>query len=91
MAQIEDKLAENVDGKYYVDSECIDSDACREAAPNNFTREQEKGYSYVFKQPENQEEQDSCHEAMEGCPVDAIGINPYGFVDACCGESCGCH
>lgn len=83
MADIELKLAENVEGRYFVDSECIDCDACREAAPDNFTRQQEEGYSYVYKQPENQEEEESCVKAMEGCPVDAIGI--------CCGSSCGCH
>ena len=83
MADIEHKLPENVEGKYFVDSECIDCDACREAAPDNFIRHEEEGYSYVYKQPENEEEEQSCIEAMEGCPVDAIG--------ACCGASCGCH
>ena len=83
MADIADKLEENVDGRYFVDSECIDCDACREAAPNNFTREQEQGYSYVYKQPEDEQEEIECMAALEGCPVDAIGI--------CCGSSCGCH
>jgi ferredoxin len=27
----------------------------------------------VFKQPEAQEDIDKCMEALEGCPVDAIG------------------
>jgi hypothetical protein len=31
------------------------------------------GYSYVYKQPENEEELELCVEAMEGCPVEAIG------------------
>jgi len=79
MADIELKLKENIEGKYFVDSECIDCDACREAAPDNFTRHGEEGYSYVYKQPENEEEEQACVEAMEGCPVDAIGA------------SCGCH
>ena len=47
MANIEDKLPENVEGRYFVDSECIDCDACRETAPQNFMRQQEEGYSYV--------------------------------------------
>ena len=83
MANIEDKLPDNIEGRYFVDSECIDCDACREAAPQNFMRQQEEGYSYVYKQPEDKEEEEACKEAMEGCPVDAIGI--------CCGSSCGCH
>jgi ferredoxin len=73
MADREDKNSENVAGKFYVDSQCIDCDLCRETAPNNFTRSDDEGYSYVFKQPENDEEIAQCREAMEGCPVEAIG------------------
>jgi ferredoxin len=73
MADKEDKNEENVGGKFYVDSQCIDCDLCRETAPNNFTRADDEGYSYVFKQPENDEEIAQCKEAMEGCPVEAIG------------------
>lgn len=73
MADPEDKNEENIGGKFYVDSQCIDCDLCRETAPNNFTRSDDEGYSYVFKQPENDEETAQCLEAMEGCPVEAIG------------------
>ncbi len=73
MADREDKNSENLAGKFYVDSQCIDCDLCRETAPNNFARSEDEGYSYVFKQPENDEETSQCREAMEGCPVEAIG------------------
>ena len=73
MADLEDKNPENVGGKFYVDSQCIDCDLCRETAPANFTREEDEGYSYLFKQPETEEEKELCIEAMEGCPVEAIG------------------
>ncbi|RYD51621.1 MAG: ferredoxin [Verrucomicrobiaceae bacterium] len=73
MADREDKNRENVTGKFYVDSQCIDCDLCRETAPNNFTRSDDEGYSYVYKQPENDEERAQSREAMEGCPVEAIG------------------
>lgn len=73
MADREDKNPENVAGEFYVDSQCIDCDLCRETAPNNFMREDDEGYSYVFKQPENETEREQCLEAMEGCPVEAIG------------------
>ena len=33
MADKENIVKENVPGLYYVDSECIDCDACRDAAP----------------------------------------------------------
>ncbi len=73
MADITDKYELNVEGKFYVDEQCIDCDLCRETAPINFTREEDEGYSYVYKQPENDEELESCIEAMDGCPVEAIG------------------
>jgi len=73
MADNEDRNPENVAGAFYVDSQCIDCDLCRETAPANFTREEDEGYSYVFKQPETDEERELCMEALEGCPVEAIG------------------
>jgi ferredoxin len=73
MADKNDKRPEGVTGKFYVDSQCIDCDLCRETAPASFTRQDDGGYSYVFKQPEAQEDIDKCMEALEGCPVDAIG------------------
>ncbi|MEN9661837.1 MAG: hypothetical protein RL324_786 [Verrucomicrobiota bacterium] len=73
MANKADKHQPNVAGKFYVDSQCIDCDLCRETAPSFFTRHEEGGYSYVFKQPSTQEEIDQCMEAIEGCPVEAIG------------------
>ena len=76
MADIANKYAENVSGKLYVDDQCIDCDLCRETAPVNFTRSDDGGYSYVFKQPTTPEEEEAlCKEAMEGCPVEAIGNN----------------
>lgn len=73
MADPRDRLSENVEGKFYVDSQCIDCDVCRVTAPGNFRRDEEKGYSYVFRQPENAEERAQCEEAMDSCPVEAIG------------------
>jgi len=75
MADIEDKHAENVGGQFYVDEQCIDCDLCRETAPDNFMRSDDGGYSYVFKQVTSPEEEALCVEAMEGCPVEAIGDN----------------
>src|SRR5258708_21098661 len=36
MAQIAQRLPENVQGEFYVDSTCIDCDACRQIAPATF-------------------------------------------------------
>jgi ferredoxin len=73
MADAANKYAENVPGKFYVDDQCIDCDLCRETAPANFKRNDDGGHSYVYKQPESPEEEGLCKEAMEGCPVEAIG------------------
>src|SRR3954452_24157761 len=73
MADAANKYGENVDGKFYVDDQCIDCDLCRETAPANFKRNDDGGHSYVYKQPESPEEEGLCKEAMEGCPVEAIG------------------
>lgn len=73
MADIDEKNEKNVPGKFYVDSNCIDCDLCREAAPDFFGRDDDEGLSIVIKQPVTDEEIDKCNEAMEGCPVQAIG------------------
>jgi ferredoxin len=73
MAERDNKHKENVTGSFYVDDQCIDCDLCRETAPANFTRGNDGGYSYVYKQPESDEERAACDEAMAGCPVEAIG------------------
>jgi ferredoxin len=73
MVDVASKYGENVRGRFYVDDKCIDCDLCGETAPANFRRNDEGGYYYVFKQPTTPEEEALCKEAMEGCPVEAIG------------------
>jgi ferredoxin len=75
VADKENKLPENTPGRFYVDDQCIDCDACRETAPRFFTRNDDRGYSFVHTQPgaDDAEAIDLCREALEGCPVEAIG------------------
>jgi ferredoxin len=73
MADKTQKYPDNAEGAFYVDNTCIDCDACRQIAPDNFTRNEEAGYTFVSKQPENEQEAEQCLEAMEGCPVESIG------------------
>ncbi len=73
MACKDDKYDENVAGAFYVDDQCIDCDACRATAPDFFSRNDDGGYSYVSKQPETDGDRAKCQEALDGCPVDAIG------------------
>jgi hypothetical protein len=49
------KQPQNVPGRFYVDTNCIDCDVCRDLAEANFPRDDDGGYSYVYKQPETPE------------------------------------
>jgi ferredoxin len=73
MADTTQKFEENIPGRFYVDQQCIDCDLCRETAPDFFRRNDDGGFSYVYRQPTTEEEMELCTEALEGCPVDAIG------------------
>jgi ferredoxin len=73
MADPNDRVPENAPGGYYVDTNCIDCDVCRDTASDNFTRADAQGYSFVYRQPQTQEEVDLCEEALLACPVEAIG------------------
>ena len=48
---------------------------CRETAPANFQRNDEEGFSYVYKQPETPEEETLSKDALDNCPVEAIGMD----------------
>lgn len=72
MADLKQKWQDNKPGKMFVDQSCIACDACVLAAPNNFAMH-EDGHAFVSKQPDGPDEVASCKEAMEGCPVEAIG------------------
>jgi glyoxylase-like metal-dependent hydrolase (beta-lactamase superfamily II)/ferredoxin len=71
MAQIEKRLAENVQGDFYVDSTCIDCDACRQIAPASFR--DHGGQSSVYRQPQNPGEQHRAFMALVACPTASIG------------------
>jgi len=73
MANKADKWENNVAGSFYVDQQCIDCDLCRETAPDFFNRFDEGGYSFVYHQPASEDDLALCMEALEGCPVEAIG------------------
>ena len=73
MADKADAYPENVPGAFYVDDQCIDCDACRDCAPAFFQRCDEGGYSFVHRQPETEEDVALCQQALQACPVEAIG------------------
>ncbi len=73
MANLKDRLPENIRGRFYVDSTCIDCHLCHEAAPGFFRRQDDLGTSIVYRQPVTPEEIDLAEEALSGCPADSIG------------------
>lgn len=73
MADYQDQYPNNTPGAFYVDAQCIDCDMCRLNAPDFFTRDDEGAHSFVYRQPVTAEELALCHEAVDGCPVEAIG------------------
>ena len=63
----------NVPGPYYNDLSCIDCGMCPEIAPLIFKRQEDAGYSYVYRQPVTPEEIALAEEAKESCPTESIG------------------
>jgi glyoxylase-like metal-dependent hydrolase (beta-lactamase superfamily II)/ferredoxin len=73
MARASDRIAENVDGDFFVDSSCIDCDLCRQLAPATFARSQRKAQSYVHHQPEDDIARHRALMALVTCPTSSIG------------------
>jgi ferredoxin len=73
MADKDNRWEDNIPGKFYVDEECILCSVCSDAAPDNFRMADDEDHDICYKQPENDEELEQCEEAMENCPVEAIG------------------
>jgi glyoxylase-like metal-dependent hydrolase (beta-lactamase superfamily II)/ferredoxin len=71
MAQIEERLPQNVAGEFYVDASCIDCDACRQIAPASFR--DHGGKSSVYHQPRNPGELHRAFMALVACPTASIG------------------
>ena len=73
MAEKKNKFPQNVPGAFYVDHDCISCDACTLAAPEHFVMNEEEDHAYVKVQPQTEKEKEACKEALEACPVEAIG------------------
>ena len=73
MARASDRIVENVDGDFFVDSSCIDCDLCRQLAPATFARTDRRQQSYVQLQPRDGAEQHRALMALVTCPTSSIG------------------
>ncbi len=73
MADATRRWEDSVPGAFYVDKECILCSLCVDLAPENFKESDDEDHDHVFKQPETDVERNACKDALEQCPVDAIG------------------
>src|SRR5712672_1072955 len=73
MANLKKRVPENVPGDFFVDSSCIDCDACRQIAPSTFGQAAET--SFVRSQPESPADRRRAIQALLSCPTGSIGCS----------------
>ena len=71
MANPKKRVPENVPGDFFVDSTCIDCDACRQIAPAVFGEAAET--SFVRAQPVRADDRRNAMHALLSCPTGSIG------------------
>ena len=71
MANPKKRVPENVPGDFFVDSTCIDCDACRQIAPSVFGEAAET--SFVKAQPVSSADRRQALQALLACPTGSIG------------------
>ncbi len=71
MASLSRRYPDNADGDFYVDTTCIDCDACRRIAPGVFAEASD--HSYVRRQPQTDEDHRRSLMALVACPTGSIG------------------
>jgi glyoxylase-like metal-dependent hydrolase (beta-lactamase superfamily II)/ferredoxin len=71
MANPKKRVPENVSGDFFVDSTCIDCDACRQIAPSVFGEAAET--SFVKAQPSASPDRRQALRALLACPTGSIG------------------
>jgi glyoxylase-like metal-dependent hydrolase (beta-lactamase superfamily II)/ferredoxin len=71
MANIQQRLPENIPGDFFVDASCIDCDTCTQLAPEIFRDHGEQ--CSVHHQPETEAETRLALMALVACPTGSIG------------------
>jgi glyoxylase-like metal-dependent hydrolase (beta-lactamase superfamily II)/ferredoxin len=71
MASLARRYADNAPGDFYVDSTCIDCDACRRIAPSVFAEASD--HSFVREQPATPSNERRALMALVACPTGSIG------------------
>ena len=63
----------NAEGKFWIDQHvCTFNKACVAEAPENIRFDESVDMSYVFKQPETNEELEFVRDAIRCCPNEAV-------------------
>jgi glyoxylase-like metal-dependent hydrolase (beta-lactamase superfamily II)/ferredoxin len=73
MARFADRLPDNAEGEFFVDSSCIDCAVCRNVAPRTFARSTRSAASFVAQQPISAERILRAKMALVSCPTSSIG------------------
>ncbi len=71
MANLQQRLPENVPGDFFVDSTCIDCDTCSQLAPGIFRDHGDQ--CSVYHQPETTDDTKLAMMALVACPTGSIG------------------
>ncbi|MGH9963160.1 MAG: MBL fold metallo-hydrolase, partial [Pyrinomonadaceae bacterium] len=71
MANVLERLPQNVSGDFFVDATCIDCDTCSQLAPSVFRDHGEQ--CSVYHQPDNEQETRLAMMALVACPTGSIG------------------
>ncbi len=67
------KHPQNAEGVFWIDQEvCVACAVCYAEAPANIRFDDQRGVSYVYKQPETDDELSAVREAVSMCPVEAV-------------------
>lgn len=73
MANLSGRHEKNVPGKFYVTNNCMSDCTCEAIAPSIFRYDADLKKSYVYKQPQTEDELNQCAEAVVSCAIEAIG------------------
>lgn len=71
MANVLERLPQNVSGDFFVDATCIDCDTCSQLAPSVFRDHGEQ--CSVYHQPDNEQETRLAMMSLVACPTGSIG------------------
>ena len=75
MADLQQRLPENVPGDFYVDATCIDCDTCSQLAPEMFRDHGDQ--CSVYRQPQTEKEIQLAMMALVACPTGSIGSTEH--------------